>query len=362
MKTLAILLVLAALAAPISLAKGLEITEIDFNADYDDAYTYRVENRERISSGSVPAANGSKVSADLLPGSNFTLTIRIENTFNGEDPDLRGVFATATIEDIDDGADLDEKSIDFDLEPGDDMRVDIKFKIPMEVDAGTYSLVLEAEGEDRNDISYSTKLNLKMEVKKQSHDIRITRVFLNPSVLDCDRKARLTAEITNVGSNAESQMALEFKAPNLGINTADKDIFLESSDEAGDEENTHTKSLNMGVPAFFSEGTYPIMVNLYWKNFVLFDQKTAELTVRNCGTTITPVKETKKEQNNTKNKTTSQLSKETELHPNEEPVVSTEESAILASPLSVLMLSGGVFIIVLFALLIIGYYKKTMPQ
>jgi len=51
MKLIAFLLVLAILLASDIWAAGLEITEIDFNVDYDDAYTYRIEDRDRIDSG-----------------------------------------------------------------------------------------------------------------------------------------------------------------------------------------------------------------------------------------------------------------------------------------------------------------------
>src|SRR3990167_1888312 len=101
MKLIAFAFVFVLLLASISLAAGLQITEIDFNVDYDEAYTYRVEDRDRVDSGSVSAANNSRIGADVLPGSNLTFTVRVENTFQGENPDLRGVFVTATIEEID---------------------------------------------------------------------------------------------------------------------------------------------------------------------------------------------------------------------------------------------------------------------
>jgi len=266
-----------------SRADGLQITEIDVDVDYDEAYTYRVENRDRIDSASVPAANNSRIDVDVLPGSNITFTVRIENTFQGEKNTLRGVFLTATIEDINDGADLEEESLDAELESGDDYRFEVKFNVPLDSDAMTYNVLLEAEGEDKNDSQHRAELKLKLEVKKQSHDIRITKILLNPSIVSCDRKAKLTAEIKNMGSNPENQVALEFKSSNFGINSYDKDIFLESSEEASDEERIHIKTLNIDVPSFFSAGTYPIYVNLYWKNFVLFDQKIVDLAVKDCG-------------------------------------------------------------------------------
>lgn len=357
MRTISILL-LFMLLSPSVLAAGLEITEIDVNVDYDDAYTYRVEYRDRIDSASVSASNNTRIDADVLPGSNVTFTLRIENTFQGEDPKLRGVFAAMTIEDIDDGSDMEEESIDFDLEPGNDNRVEIKFFIPLDVDAGTYNVVIEAEGEDRNETSYKTKLTQKLEVKKQSHDIRITNVLLTPSAVDCDRKAKLTAEITNAGSNPEDQVALEFKSGNLGINSFDRDIFLESSDEASEEEKIHTKTLNIEVPAFFQEGTFPIFINLYWKNFVLFDQKTAELVVKECAASAKiPVKEEPKQ---------GEKDTVTVIQPKEEArdggeIVTTTEVSALSSPVLAIIL-GAVLILILAGLVAFGYLRRAKPQ
>lgn len=359
MKLVVFSLALIILLAVNILAIGLEITEIDAHVDYDESYTYRVENRDRKDSTTIPVANNSKIDVDILPGSNVTFTVRVENTFQGEDPDLRGVFATITIEELDDGADLDEQSIDFDIEPGDDERVDIKFPIPLDVDSGTYNVILEAEGEDRNETSYKSKVNLKLEVKKQSHDIRITKVLLNPSVLDCVRKTKLTTEVINAGSNAENQVALEFKSGNLGINSFDRDIFLESSDEASEEEKTHTKALNIEVPSFFNAGIYPILVNLYWKNFVLFDQKTADLVVKDCGsgsTNAEPRGETKKEPESV---TLIQPKEEVNEETSKELVTTTEEISILKSPILLSMILGGFVIIVLLILIGFGYYKKN---
>ena len=358
MKLVVFSLALIILLAVTTIAAGLEITEIDAHVDYDEAYTYRVENRDRKDSTTIPAANNSKIDIDILPGSNVTFTVRVENTFQGEDPDLRGVFATITIKDIDDGADLDEQSIDFDLEPGDDERVDIKFPMPLDVDSGTYDVILEAEGEDRNETAYRTKVNLKLEVKKQSHDIRITKILLNPSIVDCSRKTKLTAEIINAGSNAENQVALEFKSSALGINSFDRDISLESSDEASEEEKTHTKTLNIEVPSFFNAGTYPILVNLYWKNFVLFDQKTADLVVKDCvasSTNVKPKVETKKEQESV---TVVQPKEEVNEETSKELVTTTEEVSILKSPILLSMFFGGIVIIALAVLVVFGYLKK----
>lgn len=350
------------LTAPISLAKGLEITEIDAYVDYDEAYTYRIEHVGRKNSASVPVTNNSKIDADVLPGSNVTFTIRIENTFQGEDPKLRGVFATVTIEEIDDGADLVEESLDFNLEPGNDERFDVRFEVPLDVEAGTYNVIISADGEDRNESQYSAEINLRLEVKKQNHDIRLTKALLNPSIIDCDRKAKLTAEITNAGSNPENQVALEFISGDIGISSIDKEILLEASNEASEDEKTYTKTMSIDVPRSVKAGNYPIFINLYWKSIALFDQKIAELVVRDCGSALYEPEnahdahEGPEEENGASAIIAPMPDDEKMAIQEGELIIATKEmpasNFILAS-----MLLGGTLIVILAALAAIGYLR-----
>lgn len=363
MKLILFSLVFFVMIAANIFAQGLEITEIDVSVDYDEAYTYRIERRDRIDSTTVPIVNNTKIDADVLPGSNVTFTIRVENTFSGENPDLRNVFVTINIEEIDDGADLEERSLDFDLEPGNDERVDVKFAIPVDVEAGTYNLLVEAEGDDRNETSYNPKVNLKLEVKKQSHDIRISKIILNPSTVDCDRSAKLTAEIVNAGSNPENEIALEFKATSLGVNSFDTNIVLQSSEEASEEEKTFIKTLNIEVPTFFEAGTFPILINLYWKNFVLFDQKTADLVVRDCRqVTTVQGKEDEKIDEATPGPVVVIKPEEKEEEKPNGIIVATKEFSGLDSALLLAILLGA-FVVTLFVIIIIAsYFTKSRPQ
>lgn len=344
-------LVFSILIASAVLADGLKITEIDYHIDYDEAYTYRVEKRDRIDSGAVSPTNNSKIDADLFPGSNITFTVRVENTFSSTGPTIKGVFARMTIEEVDDGADLEDESLDFDLEPGDDYRYDLEFKVPLDADASSYNVVLEAEGEDKNNTLHNTLLNLKLQVKKQSHDIRITKTLLNPGIVSCDRKAKLTAEIMNLGSSIESQNALEFKSSALGINSIDKDISLESSDEASEEEKIYAKSLNFEVPNSLSAGAYAISVNLYWKNFVIFDQKELKLVVKDCNGVPQPGKDAED---------TSVEPQET-IETEEEKISPTsllQKPSLLVSPALIFALVGGLIIFIIILFIVLGYKKK----
>lgn len=357
MKLIIFALVFLVLSASASLAKGLEISEIRAHADYDDAYTYKLENRDRFFFADVPVANNSKINVELFPGSNVTFTVRIANTFQGSKPIIRGAMVKARLDGIDKGSDLDEESTDIDLSPGDDYRLDVKFSIPIDVDSGTYNTLIEAEGEDNNGTFYQTEVKLKLEVKKLGHDIRITKVFLNPGIVDCNRKTKLTAEIANAGTNDENLVALEFKSGSLGINSFDKDISLSSSDDASDEEKKYTKSLGIELPSFLKAGIYTIVINLYWNNFVLFDQKTADLVVRDCASG-TAKAEPKEDTNEGKEAVTIILPKENKNAASKEPVTSTEEISILNSPILLSMLFGAFAVAVLAVFVAIGYLRK----
>ncbi len=337
---------LAILIASAASADGLKITEIDYHIDYDEAYTYSIERKDRVDSGSVSPTNNSRIDADLLPGSNITFTVRVENTFPSGGPTIKGVFARMTIEEIDDGADLEDESLDFDLEPGDDYRFDLEFAIPLDVDTLSYSAVLEAEGEDKNNTLHQTLLNLKMGVKKQSHDIRITKSILNPGFVSCDRKAKLTAEIMNLGSNIESQNALEFKSDALGISSIDKDVALESSDEASEEEKIYVKTLNFEVPNSLKAGTYHVFVNLYWKNFVLFDQKELSLIVKDCDGAQQPRNDEEEADESQEPAAGSAESTDTILG-----YGSLQKPSLLISPALIFALAGGLAVIAVVAVI-----------
>lgn len=266
-------------------AAGLEINEIKASVEYDESLVYSSESRylkDRVSFNTIPVANNSRINVDVFPGSNLTLTVRVENTLAGNNNEISDIIVTGTIKEVDDGSDLEQKSLDFELGPGDEGKADIKFAIPVDVARKTYDVVIEAHGDGKNFTSYSTQLPLKLEVKKLGHDIRITKTILNPGAVDCKRKSRLTAEIMNAGSTSESNVALEFKAAGLGINSYSKDIVLEASDDIDSDERKFTKSLDIELPEFFNSGTYPIYVSLYWQNYVLFDQKIVNIVVRDC--------------------------------------------------------------------------------
>lgn len=339
-------------------AKGLEITDMRMSVEYDEAYTYQLEYHTYVNYA-PELTNNSKISADVFPGGNVTFTVRMGNTLSGSGPEsrIRNAFVKVTIAGIDTGSDIDGESDTFELEGGDDTLVDIKFPVPFDAATGTYDVFIDAQGEGRNGTFYFTENKLKLEVKKLGHDIQIVKSQLNPSILDCtNRKTKISADIMNLGSNDEDDMALEFRSSELGITSIDRGIPLISSNDANDEDKKYTKILPVEISPTIRPGVYPIMVNLYWKGTILFDREILNLDLRDCGSAVI------------QNQTVQNTNQNTESTPNQAIQTGNSDNtgsshllqniSISSTPALVWVVLGAFVIFVLVIVVIFGYSRK----
>ena len=338
-------------------ARGLEITEMRVSVDYNEAYTYQLENKDKADSADG-LANNSRINADVFPGNNVTFTIRMENTLSGSGPETRmnSAFIKIIIEGIDDGSDIEADGDDFELEGGDDTLVDLKFPVPFDAATGTYNVIIDAQGEGRNGTFYFTENKLKLEVKKLRHDIQIVKYQLNPSILNCiNRKTIISADIMNLGSNEEDNIALEFKSDELGINSIDRGILLDSSNDANDEDRKYTKILPVEISPTIGPGVYRIMVNLYWEGYLLFDRKILDLDLRDCGSAAIQNQTVQNTNQNTES--TSNQSIPTENN-NDAGNRLLQNISISSTPALVWTILGAFVVFVLVIVIIFGYSRK----
>ena len=278
MKTILIFVVFFALLAVPCIADAIELSELKVKVDYDEAYTYSLEKKDRIDTING-ITNSTKINVQILPGSNVTFTLKIENTMDGTD--VKGVTAKITIEELDDGADVDVDSDEFDLDAGNEERVDLVIPVPLDVESGSYNFLIEIEGHDKAEKIYRKDILNKFDVSRLTTDLRITKAQLSPGIVSCDRKTTVTVEIMNLGRADQNDAALEIQNVNFGINSVEKNIPLKSSQDSEDS-SKYQKKLAIEVPKFMRAGIYTITANLYWKNYVLFDRKKMELTVKDC--------------------------------------------------------------------------------
>jgi len=121
------------------------------------------------------------------------------------------------------------------------------------------------------------------------------------------------------------------------------------------KEKMYTKTLNIEVPSFLKAAAYPISVNLYWKNFVLFDTKTVYLNVKDCNSTKT------KTEPEPKNHTESAQISQPEYETNETPkelIRASQEIPILSSQM-LLLIFLGLFAIIFLSIAIIFAYNRN---
>lgn len=358
MKLIYLLMALMILLAAGASARGLEITQMRMGVEYNEAYTYQLEYKTRNTY--APAiANNSRINVDVFPGDNVTFTVRMENTLGGSGPEnrLRNAYVKVTIIGIDGGSDMDESTDNFELEAGDDALVDLKFKLPLDAATGTYDVLVSAQADGRNGTFYFTENKLKLEVKKLGHDIRIVRWQLSPSIMDCSRKTKITAETMNLGSNDEGDLALEFKSNELGISSIDR-FSLISSNDANDDEKIYTKILPIEIAQSTRAGIYPININLYWRGLALFDRKTLYLDLRNCGP-VTNASQTGQNMDANNQNFQDATSGQVENSKNGGRGILPQGISISGSPALVWIVLGGFVVFVLVIVIIFGYVGRN---
>jgi len=219
---------------------------------------------------------------DVRPGSELRFNIDVENTFtSSEDIDIEDVTVRVTIEEIDDGEDLDEEGDEFDLNPGEEERTTVFFDIPLEVEEGDYEVLVEVEGVDDEGTEHSLEWNLEITINKERRNVIISRAGLTRDTISCSRDTRVNLEVLNIGSKEEDDIKVEIKNDDLGINFVQRSIELETDPFDNDDE--YRKSLSISVGSEVAPGTYPIKVNLFISSGALFGSETLNLVVNECG-------------------------------------------------------------------------------
>src|SRR3989338_188627 len=108
-------------------AANLTVTNLDVSVTYPAPYD-RFSDRDDTDDDIV---DGAAIKADIYPGSVVEFTFDVRNEFpSSSDTDIDNIVATLTAEDLNDGDDVEEESIDFDLATGEEERVRISIPVP----------------------------------------------------------------------------------------------------------------------------------------------------------------------------------------------------------------------------------------
>jgi len=312
----------------------LRITDLDVKVD--DKTDSNLQDKE----------DDYKIGEKAKPESHVTFSVRVENAFPDDGPEIEDIVVTITIEEIDeDEDDLEEESEEFNLDPDDTKKVDLEFDIPLKVNEEDYSVIIEVEGEDEDGTSHRIVKTLLLEVNKETHDLMIKKVLLSPEMVQCTRTADLDVTVINIGSREEEEVVINVKSTALGIDITERDIEL--SEDPDDDDNEFEKTFELEIGDDVKAGTYSIEVRTYYDEDKLEDLERVNLQVQDCKPVTPPVEE---EEEEVEVITPPEEEEEEEITPpaaeEKEPFTQTTEYVLL------LVLVNVIVIIVVIALLI----------
>src|SRR3989338_7735721 len=272
-----LLIVLVVFLAGISAAHAanLEVSGLKVSVSYPQPYD-RYSDRDDADE----MANGEQIEADIYPGSIVEFKFDVTNTFSAsQDIDIDSIIATINVKDLDDGDDVEKDGKEFDLEAQEDEEVRISIPIPTKVDAMEYDVKIVIEGEN-NVSNERLEINLKMDVKKDSHDIKIISYSITPNVVSCDRSVIARATIANLGENEETNAGFEVRSADLDI--LKKEEGIELDEDPFHDDNERSMSFPLTIAQSVKAGDYPIEFRALYLNQLPMDMRTEFLSVKDC--------------------------------------------------------------------------------
>ena len=223
---------------------------------------------------------GDSIKHEAKPGDTIQFQIETKNNFTSdEDLEIEDIEITVTIQDIDDGDDLDNDAKEFDLKDGKDKKEKIEFKIPLAVDENSFDVLIEITGDDENGTTHEVQYELELEVEKKNNEVKFLRNSLTPSEIKCGRTVQLSTAVINTGSNDEEGTTIEISNTDLGISF--KETF-DLSDDAFDDDSKFRKAFSFTVPQDITAGIYPIKSTVSFNEGTDTETQTAEMVVNTC--------------------------------------------------------------------------------
>lgn len=199
---------------------------------------------------------GGKI-IDVFPESKVELKIELENLYHSStDIEIRDVSIEATIEEIDDGEDIEEDVNEFDLDADRKTTKELVFTIPLEVEAKDRLLRIEVKAKDDAGIKYEIEFTYDLEVEKEDHKLKILKAELDKDSYRCGENALLEFSILNIGDKDED-VDLEIVNEDLGIDI-NKDFEL--SNDVYEESSRYNSKFNIWIPDNLDKGAYPVTI------------------------------------------------------------------------------------------------------
>ena len=244
----------------------LEIIDLDVSVDDEDDKNLR---------------NGDKISDEAMPGDKVSFELEVANNFErNSDHDIEDVEVEINILNIDDGDDLDEDSEQNDIDAGDSEDFDVDFEIPYDAEEDIYDVEIRVTGDEKDtNIEHEIIWNLRLEVEREKHDIRIISTSLNPQTVNCERRSTLNIFATNIGQDDEDESSISIFNEKLKLDIREEGIELDNKQDDSDSRYINNYNIDAGKA---EPGTYPITVTTYYDSRSISDSQTLNLKVDKC--------------------------------------------------------------------------------
>ena len=213
-------------------------------------------------------------SGEFEMGKSNKIEVEVKN--NGNET-LKDVEIKVTIEDIDDGDDLDEDSGEFDLKAGESEEETLKFKIDSDLDEEDYEVEVEVYVDGSKVLSSSETFD----VDRKKHDLVIKKITF-PDKVQCNYYPNLYVGVENRGEKDEDDVVV--KISSLGLGITKQKTNLEIEDYSGD--NSYLANFPLDLTGV-SKGSYSFLVEVYRDNTNLESSKTVTFQIVDCGTQTT---------------------------------------------------------------------------
>ena len=238
----------------------------------------------KIDSKTEKLSDGESINKKAKPGSEIIFLIKLENLYNKtERINIKEISTKVLISDIDDGTDLEETANDFDISYNDDKEIEIKMKVPLNVDEGDFDVHITADGEDEKGAEHKTEAKLRLTVDKEKHNVIINKFTLSPDAVGCSKNVAFTVEMINIGSTNENDISFRITNNDLDINLAEKAISIDE----GTEDNIYKRTMNIELSPDTPEGIYPIDFEAEYENGKNIGTERRELIAQKCTRTTT---------------------------------------------------------------------------
>jgi len=236
-------------------------------------------------------SNGETISEEARPDHSVEFRVEVRNNFTRlQDIKIQDISVKTTIENIDNGEDLEIESGRFDLSADTEKKSFFTFVIPLEVRQDTYNVIIVAEGEDQDGTNERAEIKLKLEVDKDNNMLEIIKASLTPAEVSCNRKnVQLAATVLNIGNLDQDSVSFMVSNQDFGLDIKDNigTIFARPNEP----ESRFSKTYIFNVPNDLEAGNYPLRLKVLYNDDRTSAEDAVTLIVNNCAKAIAePVK------------------------------------------------------------------------